>query len=311
MLNSARLLVLLEIARRGTIVAAAQALHLSPSAVSHQLARLEQELGVALVERQPQSLRLTPAGVRLAEHAQAIADLMAVAQDDLRAHSEGTAGVLRLGFFASAGLDLLPRALTAFSARHPQVELELIMGQPHELLPDLEAGRLDAAVVFEHPLDPWIRQAGRQGVAEVELYFEEPQLVIVPLRHRLGRRTLVRLAELDGESWIGTHGGSTGEPVLERACAAEGFRPRVRCRSDHYQVTINLARAGMGVALIPALGLADSAGVHVCRLDHPQLHRRIGVATRATNRNPAVRAFLAELRAAAREVRSLLELQWS
>ncbi|WP_188298603.1 LysR family transcriptional regulator [Streptomyces sp. CBMA156] len=307
MLNSARLLVLLEIARRGTIVAAAQALHLSPSAISHQLARLEQELGVALVERAPQSLRLTPAGVRLAEHAQAIADLMAVAQDDLRAHSEGAAGVLRLGFFASAGLDLLPRALAAFAAGHPQVELELIMGQPHELVPDLEAGRLDAAVVFEHPLDPWCRQAA----VDVRMYFDEPQLVVVPLRHRLGRRSVVRLAELEGESWIGTHGGSTGEPVLERACAAEGFRPRVRCRSDHYQVTINLARAGMGVALIPALGLADSAGVHVCRLDHPQLHRRIGVATRATNLNPVLQAFLTELGSAAGEIRSLLDMQWA
>ncbi|MGW3076623.1 MULTISPECIES: LysR family transcriptional regulator [unclassified Kitasatospora] len=307
MLNSARLHVLLEIARRGTIVAAAQALHLSPSAISHQLARLEQELGVALVERAPQSLRLTPAGVRLAEHAQAIADLMAVAQDDLRAHAEAAAGVLRIGFFASAGLDLLPRALAAFAAGHPQVELELIMGQPHELVPDLEAGRLDAAVVFEHPLDPWCRQAA----VDVRMYFEEPQLVVVPLRHRLGRRSVVRLAELEGESWIGTHGGSTGEPVLERACAAEGFRPRVRCRSDHYQVTINLARAGMGVALIPALGLADSAGVHVCRLDHPQLHRRIGVATRATNRNPVLRDFLAELGAAAGEIRSLLDMRWA
>lgn len=307
MLNSARLHVLLEIARRGTIVAAAQALHLSPSAISHQLARLEQELGVALVERAPQSLRLTPAGVRLAEHAQAIADLMAVAQDDLRAHAQAAAGVLRIGFFASAGLDLLPRALAAFAAAHPRVELELIMGQPHELVPDLEAGRLDAAVVFEHPLDPWCRRA----TVDVRMYFDEPQLVVVPLRHRLGRRSLVRLAELEGESWIGTHGGSSGEPVLERACTAEGFRPRVRCRSDHYQVTINLARAGMGVALIPALGLADSAGVHVCRLDHPRLHRRIGVATRATNRNPVLRAFLAELGAAAGEIKALLDMQWA
>ncbi|MEU6010835.1 LysR family transcriptional regulator [Streptomyces sp. NPDC047453] len=307
MLNSARLHVLLEIARRGTIVAAAQALHLSPSAISHQLARLEQELGVALVERAPQSLRLTAAGARLAEHAQAIADLMAVAQDDLRAHSEGEAGLLRLGFFASSGLDLLPRTLSAFAAQRPQVELELIMGQPHELVPDLEAGRLDAAVVFEHPLDPWCRQAA----VEVEMFFEEPQMVVVPLRHRLGRRTAVRLAELEGESWIGTRGGDTGEPVLERACAAEGFRPRVRCRSDHYQVTVNLARAGMGIALVPALGLGDTAGVHVCRLDHPQLHRRIGVATRGTNRNPLLRDFLVELRSAAAEVRSLLEMQWS
>lgn len=307
MLNSARLHVLLEIARRGTIVAAAQALHLSPSAISHQLARLEQELGVALVERAPQSLRLTAAGQRLAEHAQAIADLMAVAQDDLRGHSAGEAGLLRLGFFASSGLELLPRALSVFAAQRPLVELELILGQPHELLPDLEAGRLDAAVVFEHPLDPWCRQAA----VDVDMFFDEPQLVVVPLRHRLGQRTTVRLGQLEGETWIGTRGAATGEPVLERACAAEGFLPRVRCRSDHYQVTINLARAGMGIALVPALGIGDTSGVHVCRLDHPQLHRRIGVATRATNRNPLLQAFLTDLRAAADEVGSLLESQWA
>ncbi|MFG3551807.1 LysR family transcriptional regulator [Streptomyces sp. NPDC047725] len=307
MLNSARLLVLLEIARTGTIVAAGRALHLSPSAVSHQLARLEQEVGTALVERQPQSLRLTAAGARLAEHAQAVADLMAVAQDDLRAHAEGEAGVLRVGFFASSGLELLPRALSAFAAERPHVELELILGQPHETVPDLEAGRLDAAVVFEHPLDPWCRHAG----VDVEMFFDEPHLVVLPLGHRFGRHPTVRLAALEGETWIGTHGGRTGEPVLERACATEGFRPRIRCRTDHYQVTVNLARAGMGIALVPALGLGDSTGVHVCRLDHPRLHRRIGVATRPTNRNPLLRIFLAELRSAAEEIRSLLEMQWS
>ncbi|MEV7598106.1 LysR substrate-binding domain-containing protein [Kitasatospora sp. NPDC089797] len=307
MLNSARLLVLLEIARRGTIVAAAQALHLSPSAVSHQLARLEQELDVALVERGPQSLRLTPAGHRLAEHAQGIADLMAAAQDDLRAHSAAAAGLLRIGFFVSAGLELLPRALSAFAAGHPQVELELVTGQPHERIPDLEAGRLDAVVVFEHPLDLWSRQAA----VELRVFFEEPQLIVLPPEHRLGRRPVVRLAELAGESWIGTHGSGTGEPVLERACAAEGFRPRVRCRSDHYQVTVNLVRAGVGVALIPALGLPDPTGVQVCRLDHPHLLRRIGVATRATNRNPVLHAFLAELGSAAREIGSALGRRWA
>ncbi|MGW1145620.1 LysR family transcriptional regulator [Streptomyces sp. NPDC002454] len=306
MLNSARLLVLLEIARKGTIVAAAQALHLSPSAVSHQLARLEQEVRVALVERAPQSLRLTAAGQRLADHAQAIADLMAVAEDDLRGHAAGEAGVLRLGFFASSGLELLPRALAGFSARRPHVELELILGQPHELVPDLEAGRLDAVVVFEHPLDPWCRDAS----VDVEMFFDEPQLIVVPLRHRLGRRSTVRLAALEGETWIGTRGGGTGEPVLERACAAEGFLPRVRCRSDHYQVTVNLARVGMGIALVPALGLGDTAGVHVCRLDHPQLHRRIGVATRPTRVNPLLDHFLVELRTAARAVGTLLGSQF-
>ena len=87
MINSARLQVLLEIARLGTIVAAAEQLRLSPSAVSHQLSTLEAEVGVALVERGPRSLRLTPAGHRLAEYGQQIAD-RAQLSDPVRPASE-------------------------------------------------------------------------------------------------------------------------------------------------------------------------------------------------------------------------------
>ncbi|MEU4116237.1 LysR substrate-binding domain-containing protein [Kitasatospora sp. NPDC028055] len=196
----------------------------------------------------------------------------------------------------------MSRSLSGFAARHPRVELELVTGQPHELVPDLEAGRLDAAVVFEHPLDPWYRES----TVQVRVFFTEPQLVVLPPRHRLGRRPVVRLAELADESWIGTHGGGTGEPVLERACAAEGFRPGCAAAATTTGSPSTSPGRGMGVALIPALGLADDAGVHVCRPDHPQLHRRIGM-TRASNRNPVLHAFRAELDAAAAEIGSLLQ----
>ncbi|MFI6814759.1 LysR substrate-binding domain-containing protein [Nonomuraea sp. NPDC050328] len=303
MLSTTRLKVLLEVFRAGSIAGAARTLKLSPSALSHQLAKLEEEAGVGLVERGAQSLRLTAAGRRLAMRAQEVLDLLEATEKDLLELARADSGHLRVGFFASAGYRLLPLALARFAARHPGVELDLEEGQPHELMPELERGEIDLLVVFEHPLDPWRAPVG----VEVVPLFDEPQLVVVPAGHPAGRRDRVRLAELAGEAWITSYG--TGSPVLsvlERAAALEGFTPRIRCRSDHYEVTIGLVRAGLGVALVPSLGVHGATGVEVCRVVGDRLHRRIGVAMRPTNPNPALRTFVAYLRNAATQLRGAL-----
>lgn len=298
MLTSNRLIVLLEIARAGTIVGAAEKLHLTPSAVSHQLSRLEHEIGVALVERGPRSIRFTHAGRRLADHAQRIADDIAAAEQELSAHSAGRAGLVRVAFFASAGLRLLPRAMSRFAARRPEADLELVMGEPHDVAGALESGELDLAVVFQHPLEPW---EPPQSIG-LEPMFVEPQLLVTSRQHRLHDKASVHLRELRAESWIATFGISSGVSSLEHACARAGFHPKVRCRSDHYEVTLQLVRAGLGIALVPFLGLNRARGVHSLRLREPDLDRRISVAYRPTNPNPLAVEVLAELRAAADEV---------
>ena len=284
----------------GSIAGAARTLRLSPSAVSHQLSRLEEEAGVGLVERGAQSLRLTAAGKRLATRAQEVLDLIEAAEKDLLAQARADTGLLSIGFFASSGYRLLPLALSAFVARHPNVDLDLVEGQPHELMPDLERGVLDVLVVFEHILDPWQPPEG----VEITPLLEEPQLLVLPLGHPAGRTGRVRLADLADEPWITTYGTGTPVSVLERAGALEGFSPRIRCRSDHYEVTLGLVRAGLGVALVPSLGAHRATGVQVCRVEGPRLHRRIGAAVRRTNPNPALRSFLDYLLDAAGRLRS-------
>lgn len=306
MINSARLQVLLEIARLGTIVAAAEQLRLSPSAVSHQLSTLEREVGVALVERGPRSLRLTPAGHRLAEYGQQVADLMSAARDELTAHGRGTRGSLRVGFFASAGSELLPRALSSFTRGHAGVEVALILGQPHELLPQLDRGELDLVLVFQHPLSPW-RDADEREVIPL---LTDVQLVVLPRGHPLGDRPALRLQDLSGDQWVTTMGTDTEVSVLERAAVLAGFRPRVLCRSDHYEVLIGLVRSGVGVALVPALGLRDDRDVVVRPLAQAGLHREIGVAVRPGNPNPVVGQFIDELRVAAGELARETDRRW-
>ncbi|WP_055478729.1 LysR family transcriptional regulator [Sphaerimonospora mesophila] len=299
MLSSHRLKVLLEVFRAGSIAGAARSLRLSPSAVSHQLSRLEEEAGVGLVERSAHSLRLTAAGRRLATRAQEVLDLIEAAEKDLLAQARADAGQLRIGFFASAGYRLLPMALSSFTARHPAVELDLVLGQPHELLPDVERGALDVLVVFEHALDPWKPPVG----VEVTHLFDEPQLLVMPLGHPAGQRPRVRLADLADEPWITTFGTDTPVSVLERASALEGFSPAIRCRSDHYEVTLGLVRAGLGVALVPSLGTQGAEGVRIRQVDGARLYRRIGAAARPTNPNPALKSFIGYLRDAAARLR--------
>ncbi|WCN83276.1 LysR family transcriptional regulator [Micromonospora sp. LH3U1] len=306
MFNTARLQVVLEIARHGTIVAAAEQLRLSPSAVSHQLAALEQEAGVALVDRGPRSLRLTVAGQRLADYAQQIIDLMSAARDELSAHGDGRRGLLRIGFFATAGTELLPRALSSFTADHPQVELALILGQPSDLLPQLNQGELDLVVVFDHPLSPAPEISPGAKVSSLMI---DPQLVVLPAGHPLAGRRL-RLTDLADEPWITTLGVQGEVSVLELAARAEGFQPRIRCRSDHYEVVLGLVRAGVGVALVPSLGLRDPGEVAVQPLAHANLHREIGVALRPGNPNPVVGSFVDRLTDAAAGLSQELMERW-
>ena len=303
MINSARLQVLLEIARLGTIAEAARGLDLSPSAVSHQLAALERELGVALVERGPRSLALTSAGERLADYSQQIADLMSAAEDELSAHGRAALGVLRCGFFATSGTELLPRALSDFTTTRPGVEVDLVLGQPQDLLPGLERRDLDLVVVFDHPLAP----LDGMSAFDVHPILRDEQRVVVPESHPLAARPNLSLRDLSRDSWITTRGTDSATSVLERAATLAGFQPRVRCRSDHYEVTLALVRAGIGIALVPTLALRETEGLVVRPVDRDDLCREIGVALRRNNPNPVVHAFLDCLRDAASELAPVID----
>ncbi|WP_408897779.1 LysR family transcriptional regulator [Nocardioides sp. R1-1] len=304
MLSSARLAVIAQIAVHGSIAGAAEALHLTPSAVSHQLSRFEKEIGVALVERGPRSLRLTDAGRRMAEHAETIATMMREAQEEVTALGQGRAGRLRIGFFSSGGIRMVPLALSRFVAAHPQAELGLLPGQTHELLPLLEQGSLDVAVVFDHSVMPYPVPPN----LEVTGLLSDPQRVVMPARHPKAQRSTVALGDLADVPWIATHGIPPTPPVLEKLCRDAGFVPEVRCRTDHYDVILGLVRAGLGVALVPVLGIPRTLepGLALARIDGASVVRRISMVTRPGNPNPLVPEFGRALESAAATVQAEL-----
>src|SRR5438445_7043970 len=149
MLSTSRLKILKEVAYRGSFSAAAHALSYTQSAVSQQIAALEAEIGMALLERHPRGVSLTAAGQTLVGHADGILARLDAAEAALAAIAGLRGGRLRMASFPTAGATLMPLAIATFRASYPDVELTLAEGEPEEILPRLRAGELDLALLFE------------------------------------------------------------------------------------------------------------------------------------------------------------------
>src|ERR1700732_984779 len=153
MLNVARLKILKEGAYRGSFSSAAEALSYSQSAVSQQIAPLESETGLTLLERHPRGVTLTAAGQALIGHAEGILARLEAAEGAMSAIAGLRGGRLRMASFPTAGSTLMPVAIANFRAAYPDVELTLREGEPEEIVPRLRAGELDLALLFEFDED--------------------------------------------------------------------------------------------------------------------------------------------------------------
>src|SRR5256712_5978967 len=199
MLHVGRLRVLKEVAYRGSLSAAADALDYSQSAVSQQISTLEAETGMKLLERHPRGVTLTAAGQTLVGHAEAILSRIEAAETALAAIAGLRGGRLRAASFPTAGAALMPLAIASFRAQYPDVELTLAEGEPEEIAPRLLAGELDLALLFELADD----DLDLDGVSIVPL-LEDPMHLAIPGSHTLPARNRVRLEDLAEDAWVQT-----------------------------------------------------------------------------------------------------------
>jgi len=282
MLNVARLRVLKEVAYRGSFSAAAEALSYTQSAVSQQIATLEAETGMALLERHPRGVTLTAAGQTLVGHAEGILASLEAAETALSAIAGLRGGRLRMASFPTAGATLMPLAIATFSAAYPDVELTLAEGEPEQIVPRLRAGELDLALLFEFEGESELpADMTRAGL------LDDPMYLALPREHPLAGRPELRLEDLREEAWVQTSRASSCARHVVRCAHASGFEPRVAFESDDYQTIQGLVAAGVGVALIPELALS------VVRED---------VLIRSLSPAPPVREVIAAVPAGARLV---------
>jgi DNA-binding transcriptional LysR family regulator len=295
MLDVKRLKVLREVAAQSSFSAAAEKLGYTQSAVSQQIAALEREAGATLIERNPRGIRLTDAGEALVRHADKILARLAEAEAELEAIAGLRGGRLRLATFPTAGATLVPHAVREFNQRHPAVELTLRDLEPHESVPLLRAGELDLILVEDTDV--------RDDDEDVELFhlLEDPMHLVLPLDHPLASKQRVRLSDVSDESWIQSTVSCPCRRHVQNACAAAGFEPRVAHESDDFQVVQGLVAAGVGVALIPALGLVSERADVVIRPVAPKPPARKILAAALANgyRSPAVAEMIDILQAIA------------
>jgi len=290
MLDVKRMRILKEVADRGSFSAAAEALSYTQSAVSQQIAALEREAGAQLVTRGSRGIRLTEAGETLVKHADAILTRLADAEAELEALRGLHGGRLRMAAFPTVGATLMPVAIAIFRQRHPDIELTVKQLEPDESLPLLKAGDLDIAL----DVDDSTAGEAYADVIETTFLLEDPMYAVLPPGHRLAAKRKLRLRDLQDEPFINTTSSCSCADMVRNACIRHGFEPAVTFESDDYLAIQGLVAAGVGVALIPLLGLTtvrDDVVIRELGADAPVRH--ISAATLSgAQRSPATRAML-------------------
>ena len=296
MLDLDRLRALSAVATYGSVSAAADVLHVTTSAVSQQVAKLERETGQKLLERNGRGVRLTDAAALLATHAERILAMVEEAESDLEAQRGEVVGELALSAFPTAARGLVPGGAA----------------RPEPPAPAPEGGPARAGAAHGRPPGrPWRdrpgrrpglvqRAAGHPGRPVKASLVDDIADVALPAGHPLAARPVIDLGELHGDSWIAQSPGAICRDWLVHTLRSAGLEPRIAHTADEYATQLALVATGLGIAVVPRLGRCDvPEGVRIVPV-RPALTRHVYAIWRAeAARRPAIRATVAALRASA------------
>jgi DNA-binding transcriptional LysR family regulator len=284
MLDPRRLLTFEAVARAGSFSAAARELALTQPAVSQQVAALERQLGARLLHRGPGGLTLTEAGALALEHAEALAERLALADAQL-AELGSDSVPLRVGAFPSALATIVPAAVVALAPGR----VESVEGSTDELASAVADGSLHLALCFQDAAAP---ARAHPGLRRHELVVE-PFVALVGAEHRLAARRTIRLSELARDPWT----VPTPSGIIHRACVAAGFEPDVRYLTRDVLAIRAVVAAGLAVTLTSRLVAGRLEGARALPLRDDPPRRQVYALTPRTGTSAVARAFLDAVRA--------------
>src|SRR5829696_8505366 len=296
MLDVRRLTMLRAVAREGSVSGAARSLGYTQPAVSHHIARLEEEVGTALMTRLGRGVRLTDAGLALVEHADAVLTRLTAAEEEVAAIAGLRAGRVRLAAFPSGSATLMAGALSRLRAEHPGIAVSFAEAEPQDALARLRAGELDLVLGFSY------KAVGSGDGRDLEALalLRDPSLAVLPPDHpHAAGDGPLRLEDLAGDTWIAGCERCRGH--LLHVARDAGFEPPIAYATDDYVTVQSLVAGGLGVTLLPSLALAavrrDDIVVRPVAGDPG---RTVEVVLPLAERHPpAVTAMLGALREAA------------
>jgi DNA-binding transcriptional LysR family regulator len=291
-----KLAILRALRDRGTVTATAQALLMTPSAVSQQLTNLARQLGVPLLEAHGRRVRLTDAAHLVLRHAEAVFAQLERADAELDAYLQGESGEVRVAAFSTAVPALVVPAVRALRTAHPGIAVRVREAEAAQAYELLSAGDVDLAL----SLAAHAPTARDPKFTRVPL-LADPLDVALPAGHPLAGAAAPRLAELAGEHWIFGGSGPWSE-ITRAACEAAGFVPEQAHSAAGWTAILAMVEAGMGIALVPRMAAAGREGVVMCALgeDRPVRHV-VAAVRRGSEEAPGVSRVLEALREAAAE----------
>jgi DNA-binding transcriptional LysR family regulator len=286
MLELRHLKSFLAVAEALSFIRASEKLHLSQPALTSQIQKLEEEIGVQLFIRNRRQVRLSDAGEIFVEEARETLTRAAKAIDRVQKASRGEIGRLQIGFVSSAALDIVPSIAVAFRKRFPTVELDLMNLRTSTQLESLAAKIIDIGFV-RLPAD-------HKGLAFTPIH-KEPFVAVLPKDHSLARKRKFRLAQLEHEKFV-AYGRKWAPGFFDQIialCGEAGFRPDIVQETGEMYTAIALVAAGQGVAILPrSVVLAQARGVVFKTLPLHSAKSEIAIATRAEDPSPLIKTFL-------------------
>ena len=273
---------------------AAAACHVSQPTLSTQIRKLEDELGVPLVERAPRKVMLTPAGREAAERARRIVAEVEQMKEAARRSQDPEAGTVRLGIFPTLAPYLLPHVVPRLRERFPQLELLLVEEKSDALLARLRDGKLDAAVLALPVHDEQLH---------TEFLFEEPFVLAVPENHPLSRRDALTLDELSEHQLLLLEDGHCLREQALEVCRLAGANEKSEFRATSLETLRQMVAANVGMTLLPTLAVkppvARSPSIRLLGFSDSHPSRRIAMLWRKSS---AMGEFLAQLAQVFREL---------
>ena len=249
-----RLRLLYEVQQRGTLAAVAQALAYSPSSVSQQLAALEADVGIALLEPVGRGVRLTPQGRILAEHGRAVLERLERAEADVAASLDTVVGTVRLAAFQTAAHAVVPSALTHLAALHPGLQVHVTEQEPATSLPALRVRDHDVVLAEAYPGHPL---ALLPGLEYLPLHEDRLRLAVPAAWTSGAGMSPLALAD---RPWVMEPEGTPARVWATSLCRRAGFEPDVRFESTDVLFHARLTSTGHAAAFLPDLCTTPPSG---------------------------------------------------
>lgn len=239
----------IEVAKREHVTEAAESLHVAQSAVSRQIFKLEEELGVDLFIREGRNVKLTPIGKIFLDHMKQAVKVIEQASQVVEEYIDPEKGTIHIGFPTSLSTYILPKAISFFRQQYPDVNFELHQGSYNDLVQSVIKGDINIAILG--PMPP------KNKKIKSTVLFTEDIVALLPSNHHLARRTSVELTELRDESFILFPEGYILRDVVIEGCIQGGFEPRVSFVGEDMDAIKGLVSAGLGITLVPEVTLVD------------------------------------------------------